>query len=112
MSLLIRILYPAGYSRGKPRGIKPYRLRLIKTKLSDCNNPWYNVKCGNSTFGRIFLLSYDEVVRDGNFTRAAESSMYTKKPHGDAIFDQYNDAWKVLNLKGDEDWWCTKKPLL
>ena len=58
------------------------------------------------------FTSYDEVVRDGNFTRAAESSMYTKKPHGDAIFDQYNDAWKVLNLKGDEDWWCTKKPLL
>ena len=97
--------------------------RIIKTKLSDCNNPWYDVKCGNSTFDRIFLLSYDEVVRylgdsgdlknkngfycdkDGNFTRVAESSMYTQKPHGDTIFDQYNDAWKVLNFKCDEDWW-------
>ena len=29
MSSLILILYPAAYSRGKPRGIKPYRLRLI-----------------------------------------------------------------------------------
>ena len=34
MSLLILILYPAGYSRGKPRGIKPYRLRLINDPRS------------------------------------------------------------------------------
>jgi len=28
MSLLILLQYTAVYSRGKPRGIKPYRLRL------------------------------------------------------------------------------------
>jgi len=68
---------------------------IIKTNLSDCNNPWYDVMCGNLTFDRIFLLSYDEVVRyfgdsgelknkngfycdkDENFTRVAESSMVT-----------------------------------
>jgi len=33
MSSLILLLYPASHSRGKPRGIRPYRLRLITTLL-------------------------------------------------------------------------------
>ena len=102
--------------------------RIMKTKLSDRNNPWYDVSCGNPTFDNVFLLSYDEVVlylgdsgdlqnkngfycdKNGNFTRAAENSMYTQKPHGDAIFDQYNDARKVLNAKGKDDWWWLRSP--
>jgi len=102
--------------------------RIIKTKLFDRNNPWYDVKCGNSTFDRIFLLSYDEVVRyfgdsgtlkskkgfycdkNGNFTSVSENSRYTRMPHGDAIYDQYNDARKVLNAKGEEDWWWLRSP--
>jgi len=102
--------------------------RIIKTKLTDRNNPWYDVKCGNPTFDHIFLLSYDEVVdffgdsgalqnktgfycdKDGNFTPISENSMYTQMPYGDAIYDQYNDARKVQNTKGEEDWWWLRSP--
>ena len=103
-------------------------VKLLLQKLSDRDNPWYGVRCGNSTFDRIFLLSYDEVVlyfgdsgalqnkkgfycdKDGNFTPVAENSMYTKMPHGDAIYNQYNDVRKVLNDKGADDWWWLRSP--
>jgi len=26
------------------------------------------------------------------------------------MFDQYNDARKVLNVNGDEDWWWLRSP--
>jgi len=102
--------------------------RIIKTKLTDRNNPWYDVRCSNPTFDNIFLLSYDEVVRyfgdsgalqnkngfycdkNGNFTPVAENSMYTQMPHGDAIYDQYNDRRKVLSTKGEDDWWWLRSP--
>jgi len=101
--------------------------RIIKTKLSDRNNPWYDVPCGNSTFDRIFLLSYDEVVRyfgdsdalknkkghccdkNGNFTPVSGNSN-TKMSYGDAIFDEYNDARKATNAKGEDDWWWLRSP--
>jgi len=102
--------------------------RIQETKVSDRNNPWYNVPCGGSTLDNIFLLSYDEVVeyfgdsgilqnkngfycdKHGNFTQVAQNSMYTKMPHGDAIYDQYNNARKVKNAKGKDDWWWLRSP--
>jgi transcriptional regulator with XRE-family HTH domain len=102
--------------------------RIIKTKITDRNNPWYDVENGKPTFDNVFLLSYDEVVRyfgdsgileskngfycdkDGNFTRVAKNSMYTKKPYGDAIYDQFNDCRKVMNTKGEDDWWWLRSP--
>jgi len=102
--------------------------RIIQTNVTARDNPWYNVKCGASTTDNVFLLSYEEVVRyfgdsgdleskngyfckkNGEFTKSASKSMYTKKPFGDAIFDQYNDARRVNNMKGEEDWWWLRSP--
>ena len=39
------------------------KARIIKTKITDRNNPWYDVKCGKPTFDNVFLLSYDDVIR-------------------------------------------------
>ena len=102
--------------------------QILETKVTDRNNPWYDVKCSSPTFDYIFLLSYDEVVRyfgdsgdlnnkngmycskDGTFTPIAKKSMYTKMAHGDAIFDKYNDNRKVKNINGDDDWWWLRSP--
>jgi len=37
--------------------------RIIKTKLTDRNNPWHGTKWGNLTFDKVFLLSYDEIIQ-------------------------------------------------
>ncbi|MCL2199320.1 MAG: helix-turn-helix transcriptional regulator [Defluviitaleaceae bacterium] len=97
--------------------------RIIKTKLTDRNNPWYGTKYGNSTFDKIFLLSYDEVIR--HFGDSGD--MQNKKgwywgedgitpndgrhlPYGDCIYDQFNDERKAQNTKGEDDWWWLRSP--
>jgi len=99
--------------------------RIVKTKLNDRNNPWYDVRYGNSTFDKIFLLSYDEVVRyfgdSGDLQN--KKGWYWKEhdgiapcdeschlQYGDCIYDQYNDARKVQNAKGEDDWWWLRSP--
>jgi len=99
--------------------------RIIKTKLTDRNNPWYDTKSGNSTFDKVFLLSYDEVVRyfgdSGDLLSKkgwywAEEDKITPSDenchlqYGDCIFDQYNDERKVQSVKGSDDWWWLRSP--
>ena len=107
---------------------EPEKAKIIKTKVSDRDNPWYGVKWGKPSFDNVFMLSYDEVVRyfgdsgdleykrgkfctkDGEFVETSEKSMYTKKTHGDAIYDEFNEARQVKNTDGDDDWWWLRSP--
>ena len=102
--------------------------KIIKTKVSDRDNPWQGTKCGNPTFDNLFLLSYDEVVKyfgdsgdlenkrgkycthEGKFVETSENSMYTKHPHGDAIYDEYNENRRVKNANGEDAWWWLRSP--
>jgi len=99
--------------------------RIVKTKQSDRNNPWYDTRCGNSTFDKIFLLSYDEVIRyfgDSGDLQNKKGWYWAEhdeiKPcdensglqYGDCVYDKYNDARKVQNAKGEDDWWWLRSP--
>jgi len=104
------------------------KARIIKTKISDRDNPWYDTPWGRQTFDSIFLLSYDETVRyfgdsgdlehkrgkfctpDDEFVESSEKSVYTQNPHGDAIYDKFNQARQAKNADGDDDWWWLRSP--
>ena len=99
--------------------------RIIKTKLSDRNNPWYGTRWGNSTFDKVFLLSYDEVIRyfgDSGDLENQKGWYWAKEDkitpcdencylqYGDCIYDSFNDARKVKSTKGSDDWWWLRSP--
>lgn len=101
------------------------KTRIIKTKLTDRDNPWYGTRCGNSTLDKVFLLSYDEIIQyfgDSGDLQNRKSWYWAEHdkimhcdensylPYGDCIYDQYNDGRKVQNAKGADDWWWLRSP--
>ena len=104
------------------------KLRIIKTEITNQSNPWYDVGHSDSTSDNIFLLSYSEVVNyfgdsgtlqnkdgfccdeNGTFIPVEKSSICSELKYGDAIYDQYNEARKVKDSYGDDDWWWLRSP--
>ena len=99
--------------------------RIIKTKLTDHDNPWYGTACGSSTFDKVFLLSFDEILKyfgDSGDVRnkkgwywgehdkitPCDESCYMK--YGDCVYDEFNDARKAQNANGSDDWWWLRSP--
>ena len=100
------------------------RVRIMETRLTDCDNPWYGTKWGNSTIDRIFLLSAAEVQQyfgDSGDVRNSKRWYYDDNDElvlsdakhwecGECVNDQYNSARKALyhkvyNAGWDERWW-------
>jgi transcriptional regulator with XRE-family HTH domain len=106
------------------------RARILETRITDCDNPWYGTKWGNPTVDKIFLLSTSEVVqyfgdsgdlkndKRWHFKDAKDNAIFEgtySEGHSDFINDQYNDARKALyhkvyNAGWDEKWWWLRSP--
>ena len=106
------------------------RARILETRITDCDNPWYGTKWGNPTVDRIFLLSTSEVVQyfgdSGDLKNNRRWHIDDEKGdgiyegahpggHSDCINDQYNDARKALyhkvyNAGWDERMWWLRSP--
>jgi len=106
------------------------RARIMETRISDCDNPWYGTKWGNPTVDRIFLLSTTEVVqyfgdsgdlknnKRWHFIKHNDDNNYEGphlEGHSEFINDQYNDARKTLyhkayNAGWDERMWWLRSP--
>jgi len=107
------------------------RARILETRVTDCDNPWYGTKWGNPTTDKIFLLSTHEVVQYfGDSGDLLNNKRWHQKeendeivlsdgPHceeyGQFIYDQYNDARKAFykkmyNAGWDEKWWWLRSP--
>lgn len=106
------------------------RARILETRLTDCDNPWYGTKWGNSTVDRIFLLSTNEVLQyfgDSGDLKNNKRWHYPGDhyPHdnpnelvlsdgshcseyGECINDKYNDARKALYHKVYNAGWDVK----
>jgi len=111
------------------------RARILETRITDCDNPWYGTKCGSPTVDRIFLLSTAEVLQyfgdsgdlknnkrwywknQGDWRN--DELVLSDGPHcieyGECINDQYNAARKALYHKvyhagWDEKWWWLRSP--
>ena len=101
------------------------RARILETKITDCDNPWYSTKWGNSTVDRIFLLSTTEVLQyfgDSGDVKNNKRWYYNDNDElvlsdaehwecGECLNDQYNDMRKALNHKvynvgwDEKEWW-------
>jgi transcriptional regulator with XRE-family HTH domain len=106
------------------------RARILETRITDTDNPWYGTKCGNPTLDRIFLLSTAEVIqyfgdsgdlknnRRWHFKDVKDETYYKgahPEGHSDFVNDQYNDTRKALyhkvyNAGWDERWWWLRSP--
>jgi hypothetical protein len=82
------------------------RARIVQTKITTGNNPWYGTKDGSTTDDRIFLLSLEEMIKyfgdSGQLKRRAESAY--------RIDDEFNTARIAYNLDGEADWWWLLSP--
>jgi len=108
------------------------RERILETRITDCDNPWYGTKWGNPTVDKIFLLSTTEVLQyfgdSGDLRnnkrwhyKSMESNelVLSDGPHciemGELVNDQYNDARKALyhkvyNAGWDQRSWWLRSP--
>jgi len=106
------------------------RERILETRITDGDNPWYGTKWGNSTVDKIFLLSTNEVLqyfgdsgdvknsRRWYYTDDADELVESDAEHwecGECVNDQYNDARKTLyhkvyNAGWDERMWWLRSP--
>ena len=88
--------------------------KIIETNLVNLDNPWYGENQYDDTLDRVFLLSYEEVVRyfgdSGDLENRRGVDMGYGLALGDAIRDEYNKARSVLNFEGFNAWWWLRSP--
>ena len=106
------------------------RARILETRITDSDNPWYGTKWGNPTVDKIFLLSITEVIqyfgdsgdlknnkrwhfKDTNDEKNYEGAH--PEGHSEFINDQYNNSRKALyykqyNAGWDERTWWLRSP--
>ena len=102
---------------------KEEQSRILETQLSDRDNPWTGTKCGNPTTDKIFLLSYDEVLKyfgDSGDMQNRQGWHWIDLPgfnggvqekNGtDYVSDQYNGARRATKSNGLIGWWWLRSP--
>jgi transcriptional regulator with XRE-family HTH domain len=108
------------------------RARILETRITDCDNPWYGTKWGNPTVDKIFLLSTNDVVQyfgdsgdlknnirwhwkqDGSEELEPSEGEHCIE-YGQCVNDRYNDTRKAFyrklyNAGWDEKWWWLRSP--
>jgi hypothetical protein len=107
------------------------RARILETRLTDYDNPWYGTKWGNHTMDRIFLLSTNEVLqyfgdsgdvknnKRWHYKSMDSNELVQSGPEhwecGQCVNDKYNNARKALyhklyNAGWDEREWWLRSP--
>jgi len=105
------------------------RARILETRITDCDNPWYGTAWGNPTVDKIFLLSTTEALQyfgDSGDLKNNKRWYYDDNDKlvlsdaehwecGECIYDRYNGARKALyhkvyNAGWDERWWWLRSP--
>jgi len=88
--------------------------KIVESKIVNLGNSWYKTCDFPDTLDKIFLLSYEEVVRyfgdSGDLKNRIGVDIGYGLLFGDAIKDKYNKARNVLNLDGFNAWWWLRSP--
>jgi hypothetical protein len=80
--------------------------KILDTGLSNINNPWFDIKGGNGTNDKVFLLSLSDIVK-----YFGDSGRLSTKPSGvRRIDDQYNANRKAVDTEGTASWWWLRSP--
>jgi len=77
--------------------------RILETKLSNMNNPWFGTNGGRDTEDKIFILSIDEAVR-----YLGDSGQFKNKNPDSKFF--INDSFNGIRKAASDDdlpssWW-------
>jgi hypothetical protein len=82
--------------------------RILEVKNTNPCNPWFeDIKGGNDTPDKVFLLSIEEVVE--YFGNSGQLAAITKNSGGGYIDDQYNDE-RVAKYDGEAKLWWLRSP--
>jgi len=99
--------------------------RILETEVSDRNNAWTGTPCDNPTTDKIFLLSYDEVVKyfgDSGDLQNRQGWHWVdidvpgfngglpEKGGHDFVNDQFNNARRAYKTDGTPAWWWLRSP--
>jgi len=83
------------------------KARIIKTKIPNKDNQWFETSGGNDTDDSIFLLSIEEVVKYFGDSGKLSNRPYEEWGYSYAIDDQYNSARKASDKAS---WWWLRSP--
>lgn len=83
------------------------KLCIVEVDVTDRDNPWHGTAFGNLTKDKIFLLSFDEVIR-----YFGDSGKINAGPVDDemGIDDEFSKARTVKNNKGVDVFWWLRSP--
>ena len=83
------------------------RKRIEETAVANLNNQWYGTNGGNDTTDRVFLLSFEEIVK----YFGDSGQLRNKNPKSEyRIDDRYNSARKTVDADGKATWWWLRSP--
>jgi len=91
------------------------KAKIVETRINNPDNPWYGKNAYADTMDKIFLLSYEELVKYFGDSGALANRTGVEYDvmglqYGDAIHDEYDKARSVLNLAGFNAWWWLRSP--
>jgi GNAT superfamily N-acetyltransferase len=83
------------------------RSRILETRLSNMNNPWFGTNGGRDTTDKIFILSIDEAVK-----YLGDSGQYKNKSPNSRYFinDDFNDVRKSVSSDSLPSSWWLRSP--
>jgi hypothetical protein len=83
------------------------KARILETRISNLDNPWFGTSGGSDTMDKIFLLSVEEVVSYfGNSKQLQGKNPNTKY----YISDYFNHARRCMTLDDQPTWWWLRTP--
>jgi GNAT superfamily N-acetyltransferase len=83
------------------------RCRVIDTRVSNPNNPWFGTNGGTETVDKIFLLSIEEVVKYFGDSRQLRNKNRNTKYF---ISDNFNYVRQTVDEKGKSSCWWLRTP--
>jgi len=87
---------------------------IVETKIVTNSNPWFGARGGNDTMDKIFLLSYEEVVKyfgDSGQLDEVPEQLPAGRREAAYIDDQYNELRIVKNIEtGLPSLWWLRSP--
>ena len=89
--------------------------KIRETRLKNLDNPWYGNRKLADTLDKIFLLSYEELVKyfgdSGDLkNRKGFSEGYMGEGNPDGIRDKYAEARIAYDFKGQNSFWWLRSP--
>ena len=88
------------------------RARIIESRNTNADNPWYGTSGGRDTVDKVFLLSLDELVRYfGDSGELGNGARRGGANGGEYFFSDQYDSARIATAQGvTYSWWWLRSP--